>query len=420
MLTLNKVMVIISSAITVLLIYFITYNSAPVIIIWTQEELAILRSLRLPSKWKTSDPSNNYLIKPQAALLGKLLFSDTQLSRYQQIACASCHQPEHYFTLAANSDISLDKQVPTLLGVASFNWFMLDGSADSLWAQALIPLENQIEHGGTRTQYVQYVLNRYPQLYQAAFGSLPALLMNTILPEQASPTSQYVDEQKNWQRLGTQIQTEINRVYANIGKSLAAYQSTLWPRDTRFDRYIDQVTASSRPPDISGKPLLSADEIAGLKLFISEQGQCIRCHNGALFSNGDFHVTTVPMPHLSAQKGRLAGVEYALKDPFNCLGYYSDSESAQCKELIFIKRSSSELKGATKVPSLRNIADTAPYMHAGQFSTLTEVLHYYNRAATPFGTHSDLAPLKLLPYQLNQLEVFLLTLSEENIDEPTR
>ncbi len=420
MLTLNKVMVIISSAITVLLIYFITYNSAPVITIWTQEELAILRSLRLPSKWKTSDPSNNYLIKPQAALLGKLLFSDTQLSRYQQIACASCHQPEHYFTLAANSDISLDKQVPTLLGVASFNWFMLDGSADSLWAQALIPLENQIEHGGTRTQYVQYVLNRYPQLYQAAFDSLPALLMNTILPEQASPTSQYVDEQKNWQRLGTQIQTEINRVYANIGKSLAAYQSTLWPRDTRFDRYIDQVTASSRPPDISGKPLLSADEIAGLKLFISEQGQCIRCHNGALFSNGDFHVTTVPMPHLSAQKGRLAGVEYALKDPFNCLGYYSDSESAQCKELIFIKRSRSELKGATKVPSLRNIADTAPYMHAGQFSTLTEVLHYYNRAATPFGTHSDLAPLKLLPYQLNQLEVFLLTLSEENIDEPTR
>jgi cytochrome c peroxidase len=306
------------------------------------------------------------------------------------------------------------------LGVASFNWFMLDGSADSLWAQALIPLENQIEHGGTRTQYVQYVLNRYPQLYQAAFGSLPALLMNTILPEQASPTSQYVDEQKNWQRLGTQIQTEINRVYANIGKSLAAYQATLWPRDTRFDRYIDQVTASSRPPDISGKPLLSADEIAGLKLFISEQGQCIRCHNGALFSNGDFHATTVPMPHLSAQKGRFTGVEHALKDPFNCLGDYSDSKLAQCKELIFIKRASDELKGATKVPSLRNIADTAPYMHAGQFSTLTEVLRYYNRAATPFGTHSDLAPLKLLPYQLNQLEVFLLTLTEESIDEPIR
>ncbi|MGF1869160.1 cytochrome-c peroxidase [Photobacterium indicum] len=417
---LNKAMVIVGSAITVLLIYLTTYNPAPVITIWTDEELAILRSLRLPSKWEINDPSNNYLLNPQAALLGKLLFSDTQLSRYQQIACASCHQPEHYFTLAANSDISLDKQVPTLLGIASFNWFMLDGSADSLWAQALKPLENHIEHGGTRTQYVQYVLNRYPQLYQTVFGSLPALLMNTILPEQASPTSQYEEEQKNWQWLSIKIQTEINRVYANIGKSLAAYQATLWPRDTRFDRYIDQVTEPSRSPDIGGKPLLSENEIAGLKLFISEQGQCIRCHNGALFSNGDFHATTVPTPHLSAQKGRFTGVEHALKDPFNCLGYYSDSESAQCKELIFIKRASDELKGATKVPNLRNIADTAPYMHAGQFSTLTEVLHYYNRAATPFGTHSDLAPLKLLPYQLNQLEVFLLTLSEENIDEPTR
>ncbi len=109
-----------------------------------------------------------------------------------------------------------------------------------------------------------------------------------------------------------------------------------------------------------------------------------------------------------------------MADPFNCLGRYSDSKSPQCKELLFSKRATDELKGSTKVPSLRNISATAPYMHAGQFSTLKDVLRYYNRAAAPFGAHSDLIPLKLLPYQINQLEAFLLTLTSDLSDEPTK
>lgn len=408
-----KLFLVITSTMAVLVTCLIKYNSMSIATHWTQEELGILRSLRLPNEWKVNDPSNNYLHNSQAALLGELLFADTQLSRSKQIACASCHQPKHYFTLAHNSDISIDKQVPSLLGVANFNWFMLDGSADSLWAQALRPLESHIEHGGTRTQYALHVLSHYPQLYRAAFRHIPEELVNIPLPEQASPTSQHLTEQEQWQQLDTHTQEAINRVFANIGKSLAAYQATLWPGDSRFDRFIDQITTSIGKPVDAQVSLLNADEIAGLKIFISEQGQCLRCHNGPLLSNGDFHATTVLLPHPAAQKGRLAGVEHAIADPFNCLGSYSDSESAQCKELLFSKRATYELKGATKVPTLRNVAATAPYMHAGQFSTLTGVLNYYNRAATPFGTHSDLAPLKLLPYQLNQLEAFLLTLTEE-------
>lgn len=158
----------------------------------------------------------------------------------------------------------------------------------------------------------------------------------------------------------------------------------------------------------------------GLRLFISEQGQCLRCHNGPLLSNGSFHATTVPQPHPAAREGRSAGIKKALSSPFNCLGDYSDSLPGQCKELIYSKKGGYELKGATKVPSLRNIAQTAPYMHAGQFETLNDVLNYYNRAATPFGVHSDLNALKLLPYQINQLEAFLLTLTEEDTGETAR
>ncbi|WP_299019802.1 cytochrome c peroxidase [uncultured Photobacterium sp.] len=369
--------------------------------------------MRLPKTRDINDPSNQLLNNPKAELLGKILFFDTQLSRSKQIACATCHQPEHYFSLPTDSDISLDKQVPTLLGVANFNWFMMDGSADSLWAQALIPLEDHIEHGGTRTQYVQYVLNHYPELYQEIFGNLPDQLINSALPAQASPISQYPKEQQQWQQLAPHIQKAINHVYSNIGKLLASYQATLWPKDARFDRFIDQITSTNSPSFSNEQSLLNPDEIAGLKLFISEKGQCLRCHNGALFSNGDFHATTVPQPHPKADKGRLEGIKQALINPFNCLGEYSDSKPEKCKELIFSKKDGNELKSATKVPILRNIAQTNPYMHSGQFATLNEVLHYYNRATSPFGTHTDLEPLKLLPYQLNQLEAFLLTLTEE-------
>lgn len=389
-------------------------------ITWTNKELAILKSLRLPSQWDINDPSNAYLLNPQAAKLGKLLFFDTELSRSNQISCASCHQPGNYFTLPHDSEITLDKQVPSLLGTAHFNWYMLDGSADSLWAQALKPLENHLEHGGTRTQYVQYVLRRYPQLYQSVFGDIPPSLTQHDLPHQASPNSQDPKEQLNWQRLAPQTQISINRVFANIGKSLAAYQATLWPKAARFDRYLDQLFTTPENAMSAEHSLLNANEIAGLKLFIGDQGKCLRCHNGPLLTNGGFHVTTVPSPHPAALQGHFAGIEYAHDDPFNCLGRYSNSPPAQCKELLFSKRRTDELKGATKVPSLRNIAHTAPYMHAGQFSTLKEVLHYYNRAVTPYGTHTDLVALKLLPYQINQLNAFLLTLTGEEINNSAK
>ncbi|MGF1688860.1 methylamine utilization protein [Photobacterium japonica] len=401
---------------------------------WTAEELAILKGLRLPDRWDIEDPSNAYLHDPSAAQWGEKLFFDKRLSRSRQIACATCHQPDHYFTASPNSGINLDKQVPTLLGVASLQWYMLDGRVDSLWSQALKPLEHPLEHHGTRTDYVQLIARYYPHAYAATFGPLPSAITQDDLPAQASPVSALAHEQQHWQQLDKDTQTAINHVFANIGKALAAYQATLWPRPSRFDRFVTQLltanassglptthvfTGSASTADTFTDNTFSPDEIAGLKLFISEQGQCLHCHNGPLLTNGGFHVTTVPSPHPMAKAGRLNGIETAYADPFNCLGPYSDSAPEQCKALRFSKRNTPELRGATKVPTLRNIAETAPYMHAGQFTTLHDVLQYYNRAATPFAAHTDLSPLKLLPYQLNQLEAFLRTLSRDHRHPPT-
>lgn len=70
-----------------------------------------------------------------------------------------------------------------------------------------------------------------------------------------------------------------------------------------------------------------------------------------------------------------------------------------------------ELERRYKVPSLRNVADRAPYMHAGQFATLADVLDHYNRAPRASAGHSELKPLRMTAKELRQLEAFLRTLS---------
>jgi cytochrome c peroxidase len=107
-------------------------------------------------------------------------------------------------------------------------------------------------------------------------------------------------------------------------------------------------------------------------------------------------------------------VQKALKDEFNCLSDYSDAEQTDCAELRFAKTMKDETIGAFKAPTLRNVAETAPYMHSGQFADLDAVLDHYNKTTTsrkaPVG-HSDLLPINLTPEQVAQLKAFLHTLS---------
>jgi cytochrome c peroxidase len=175
--------------------------------------------------------------------------------------------------------------------------------------------------------------------------------------------------------------------------------------DSRFDKYV-AASANGQPSE----SILTGDEIAGLRLFIG-RANCTQCHNGPLLTSNEFHNTGVPpRPELAIDHGRLTGATAVLSDEFNCRSQWSDARE-RCSELEFLVTGEHTLDRAYKVPSLRNVAERAPYMDAGQFATLADVLDHYNRAPAAATGHSELRPLRLKPAELRQLEAFLRTLS---------
>ena len=353
---------------------------------WTESEIELLRSLWIGSLPPVpADPSNAVADDPRAARFGQRLFFDTRLSANGEVACATCHQPEHLFTDGldvAQGVARGERHTMGLAGVAYSPWMFWDGRRDSLWAQALAPLESPVEHGGNRLPFVELLASdvEYRSAYAAVFDDLGEV------PAQ---------------------DPAITEVFVNMGKAIAAYERLLVPGASRFDRYVQALLADD---ERQFEAMLSDDELAGLRLFIGD-AQCINCHNGPLFTNNEFHNTAVlPARGKLPSMGRVAAVRETRADPFNCVGRFSDDPDANCAELRFA-RTGDDLIGAHKTPSLRNVALTAPYMHAGQMTSLTEIIDQYNRAPLAMVGHSEAKPLNLWRNERKQLEAFLRTLS---------
>lgn len=375
---------------------------------WSSDEIAALSRLWIGNLPPTpSDPSNRVADDPSAAALGHAIFFDTRFSANGAVACASCHLPNRGFQddrpLGVGIGVANRRTMP-LVGAAYSPWFFWDGRKDSQWAQALGPLENAVEHGGNRTQYAHLIAEHYRSEYEAIFGALPDL---SALPDSAGPVE---DAAANaaWAAMTPDQQAAVTSVFANTGKAIAAYERLLKPGATRFDEYVAALLTGGEQ---AAQGILTDDEVTGLKLFIGD-AHCIDCHNGPLFTNNDFHNTGIPdAPGLPEDMGRATGVQQLLADEFNCLGRYSDAPPDECDELRFAVTDYFSQIRRYKPPSLRNVADRPPYMHAGQIATLNEVLHHYNSAPVASAGHSELNPLDLSEQQLAQLEAFLRTLS---------
>jgi len=378
---------------------------------FTPDELGLLRALWIGSLPPLpEDPSNRYADDPAAASLGESLFFDARFSVNGQVSCSSCHQPELAFTdgLGRGRGIGVTpRSTMSVLGAAYAPFLFWDGRKDSLWAQALGPLENGLEHGGNRGMYAHVIADHYRAAYEAAFGPLPDLSDTVRFPLSAGPVD-YSRARASWDAMTPADRDTVTAIYVNIGKAIEAYERGLQPAGSRFDRFVETLLGGSSPD----APSLTADEVEGLRLFIGA-AHCTNCHNGPLFTNQSFHNTGVPpLAGHQPDPGRGPAIELLKHDEFNCLSRWSDANPEECTALRFLRDDPEALAGAFKPPSLRNVSRTGPYMHAGQIATLEDVLRHYREAPAAAVGRSELEPLDLTDAQVAQLVAFLRSLDD--------
>ncbi len=330
-----------------------------------------------------ADASNRAQARPAAAAWGRELFFDPALSADRSRACASCHMPGLAWQdgrVTAQGRASGRRNTPSLLNAAQWRWFGWDGAHDSLWAASLAPLLEPDEMGHDVASLAAALRTR-PNLavrWRAAFGA--------------------------------PVPDDEDRLIVGAVKALAAWQATLVSPRSDFDRFRDALLRGDR--GAAARYPLPAQR--GLKLFVGE-GRCSVCHAGPMFSNGEFGDVGVPffVPG-GVDPGRHAGLQKLLASRMNRLGPFNEAGAADpravtTRHLLPLHRHFGEFR----VPSLRSVALTAPYMHDGSLAALEDVVRHYSELDEE-RLHVDgeriLRPLRLTPQQAADLAAFLRSL----------
>jgi cytochrome c peroxidase len=349
------------------------------------ETRAILRHGPWPAPW-SRDPTNLASGNADAIALGERLFFDPRLSPSGQVLCATCHVPYRAWQdgrARARGLADVDRNTQGLLDVRYQRWFGWDGTGDSLWAQSIRPILEPREMGGSAAQ-VAALLRGDAELscsFEKVFGApIPA-----------------ADE----------------AVLAGVGKVLAAFQETLLSGRSPFDDFRDALSRN----DFSSMKKYPEAAQRGLRIFIG-RGNCGACHVGPAFTNGEFHDTGVPFFVAGgADPGRHGGIRKLRSSAFNLLGRYNDDAGGAAA--VKTRQVAEEHRnfGEFKVPGLRNVARTAPYMHNGSLATLADVVRHYSEIS-PDRLHSDgeaiLKPLRLSAAESADLVAFLESLTESS------
>jgi cytochrome c peroxidase len=388
-------------------------------VLYSADELAAIYR-RSPLAELPPDPTDSVADSGPAAALGQLLFFDTSLSANGKVSCAGCHQPARSFgdgQALAQGLAGGTRNTPSLLNVAFNHWFFWDGRADSLWSQALQPLEGRREAGGDRLHIAHLVAAdaALSAAYERVFAPLPPLADAARFPAHARPDP---DPQspiaRAWQAMAPADRTAVNRVFSNLGKAIEAYERKLISGASPFDAYVEGL----RTGDPEKQAALSPAAVRGLKAFVGA-ANCAACHTGPALSDGEFHNLGLPLlPGEEEDRGRAAGMAPLRANIFNAAGPFSDEPSGTvARRLEFLPPPQSQL-GAFKTPSLRNVALTAPYMHDGRFANLAQVLEFYAQGGAAsrgalVGTRD--ATLNLVPHltpeQSADLVAFLMALT---------
>jgi len=378
-----------------------------VLLVFSEQELRlILQHGPWPQPW-SSDPSNRASGKPEAIAFGEKLFFDRRLSAQGAVNCATCHLPERGWTDGRKLAVGLvevDRNTPTLINVRHNRWFGWDGANDTLWSQSMRPMLDAREMGLTERQAADLVRNdrAYAWRYEKVFGKPP------------SPTD---DE----------------AVMVGIGKVLAAFQETLVSGRTAFDEFRDALERGDR----AAAAAYPEDAQRGLRVFVGK-GNCNLCHFGPNFTHGEFHEVGIPVFRKSGglDWGRYEGIKKLKASRFNLLGMYNDDPARatgiSTRYVALLPQNFEQFK----VPSLRNVALTAPYMHSGHLATLPDVVRHYSEInlqllhvahvyfdpLVPDAVPTDtlLKPLHLTSQETADVVAFLMTLTDPAIKAPRK
>jgi len=295
--------------------------------------------------------------------LGKQLFFDKQLSSSGEISCASCHQPELYFTdgkTKAGNFVhggTLQRNTPTLYYAAMQSHQFYDVRSTTLEDQADEVMKNKLEFNFTSAAIAKkiYSNNNYHDIFSKSFGEK--------------------DSASGYQ----------------LRNALAAFVRSLSPFSSRLDEYFN-----------GNKNAITSREITGFNLFTGK-AKCGTCHFIPLF-NGN-----IP-PWYSKSESEIIGVPSAPVWKNATI----DKDSGRYKI-----NAMQELLFAFKTPGIRNIEKTAPYMHNGVYKNLEDVVEFYHKGGG-VGIGIDL-PFQSLPFDslsLNQSEkksiiAFMKTLTDK-------
>ena len=337
-----------------------------------------------PVAW-SPDPSNRVSGQRAAIEFGRELFFEPQLSGPGTVQCSTCHLEIRAWQDGRATGAALgvvDRNTPSILDVRLRRWFGWDGANDSLWSQSARPLLDPREMDASAA-HVARLLRTDPELrhsYQKTFGATPG--------------------------------TDDEALLVDVGKALAAFQETLVSSRSPFDDFRDALarndgSAAARYP-------LAAQR--GLRIFIG-RGNCSLCHFGANFTNNEFADVGIPFFIASGKvdPGRHGGIAKLKESRYNLLGPYNDDPARRTATGTRYVETQHRNFGEFRVPSLRNVARTAPYMHNGRLATLRDVVKHYSEIDVD-RLHADgeriLKPLHLNEREVDDLVAFLESLTE--------
>ncbi|MFK7934004.1 MAG: cytochrome-c peroxidase [Saprospiraceae bacterium] len=331
---------------------------------------------------QVKSPADNPISKEKIAL-GKSLFYDPILSGDKDVACVTCHHPSTGYAEFRDLSIGVNgkglhgqrrfkfpnaipfvkRNSQTILNTA-FNGIALAEEYDPVAA----PMFWDVRAKGLEAQALEPIKS-FEEMRGAHYGE-DEILTEVIHRLQAIPT---------YQALFMEAFNEPDAInVANLGKAIAAFERSLVTNNSRFDQYMR-----------GDRNAISRSEKHGFDLF--KKVGCTNCHNGPMFSDFKMHVLGVP------ENDKLPKPDLGFEDQYSF-----------------------------RTPSLRNLRFTEPYMHNGKFTSLLEVLEFYEdismrKVRNPALTTAQLDPLvkelKIRVKDMRPIISFLNTLNDENFDK---